>query len=207
MFEWTITEQILSTEEKPVATHFISQGHSVEDMTVMVIEKLWKDDPVLRKVRENKWMRTLDTSHPRGMNLRVDTFWSNHVDLWPVPVNLQPHLWTPSPTSGLCPVCLCIYAPMSHAVIIHTWKRLYSRNVVYYNKAVLTTPQQCNVVQPTFNQIRLPVSHTDYWSWLQLASRCHMSLPSIYQLVEGQTVSINCFSLIICLYNWLRLLI
>ena len=51
------------TEEKPVAAHFNTQGHSVEDMTVMVIEKLWKDDPVLRKIRENKWMRTLDTSH------------------------------------------------------------------------------------------------------------------------------------------------
>ena len=51
-------------EEKPVAAPYNNQGHSVEDRTVMVIEKLWKDDPVLRKIRENKWMRTQDTSHP-----------------------------------------------------------------------------------------------------------------------------------------------
>ena len=58
-------------EDKPVATHFNTQGHSVEDLAVMVIERLWKDDPVLRKIRENKWIRTLDTPHPRGMNLRT----------------------------------------------------------------------------------------------------------------------------------------
>ena len=39
-------------DEKPVATHFNSAGYSIEDMSVMVIGKLWKDDPVLRKNRE-----------------------------------------------------------------------------------------------------------------------------------------------------------
>ena len=60
-------------EDKPVAAHFNTQGHAVEDLAVMVIEKLWKDDPVLWKIREDKWIRNLDTSHPRGMNLRTDT--------------------------------------------------------------------------------------------------------------------------------------
>ena len=60
-------------EDKPVVAHFNTQGHSVEDLAVMVIESLWKDDPVIQKIRENKWIRTLDTSHPRGMNLRTDT--------------------------------------------------------------------------------------------------------------------------------------
>ena len=39
-------------DEKHVATHFNSAGYSIEDMPVMVIEKLWKDDLVLRKIRE-----------------------------------------------------------------------------------------------------------------------------------------------------------
>ena len=60
-------------EEKPVAAHFNISGHSVEDMAVMVIERIRKDDPVFRKNRESKWIRTLDTSCPRGMNLRTDT--------------------------------------------------------------------------------------------------------------------------------------
>ena len=60
-------------EDKSVAAHFSTQRHSVEDMEVMVIDRLWKDDPVLRKNRESKWIRTLDTSYPKGMNLRTDT--------------------------------------------------------------------------------------------------------------------------------------
>ena len=61
------------TLEKPVAAHFNSGEHSVEDMRVMVIERLRKDDPVLRKIRESRWIGTLDTSSPNGMNLRTDS--------------------------------------------------------------------------------------------------------------------------------------
>ena len=32
---------------RPMATHFNNAGHLIEDMSVMVIEKLWKDDLVL----------------------------------------------------------------------------------------------------------------------------------------------------------------
>ena len=59
--------------EKPVAQHFTTSGHSVEDMGVLVIETLWREDPVLRKIRESKWIRALETSCPKGMNLRVDS--------------------------------------------------------------------------------------------------------------------------------------
>ena len=62
-------------EDQPVAAHFSTQRHSVEDMEVMVIDRLWKDDPVLQKNRESKWIRTLDTSYPKGMNLWTDTLW------------------------------------------------------------------------------------------------------------------------------------
>jgi len=42
-------------------------------MGVLVIETLWREDPVLRKIRESKWIRALETSCPKGMNLRVDS--------------------------------------------------------------------------------------------------------------------------------------
>ena len=59
--------------EKPVAAHFNTNGHSADDMTVMVIERLWRDDPILRKIRESRWIASLDTSCPSGMNLRTDS--------------------------------------------------------------------------------------------------------------------------------------
>ena len=62
----------IKTEEKPVAAHFNFPGHSVEDMQVMVIDQLWKRDTTLRKTRESKWISTLETYQPKGMNLRRD---------------------------------------------------------------------------------------------------------------------------------------
>ena len=35
-----------------MAAHFNKAGHSLEDLRVMVIEKLHRDDPLLRKIRE-----------------------------------------------------------------------------------------------------------------------------------------------------------
>ena len=34
--------------EKPVAAHFNLPGHSMEDLTIVVIEKIWKEDVQLR---------------------------------------------------------------------------------------------------------------------------------------------------------------
>ena len=62
----------LRTEESPVAKHFNSEMHSQADMGLMVIDQLWNRDPCLRKIRERRWIRTLGTIHPSGMNLRVD---------------------------------------------------------------------------------------------------------------------------------------
>ena len=61
------------TDESPVAAHFNSTAHSVEDMTVMVIDQLYHQDSTLRKLRESRWIRDLRTSFPQGMNLRVDS--------------------------------------------------------------------------------------------------------------------------------------
>ena len=61
------------TEESPVAEHFNSGSHLESDMTVMVIELAQSRDTCVRKIRKSRWMRTLDTSSPLRMNLRVDS--------------------------------------------------------------------------------------------------------------------------------------
>ena len=39
----------------------------------MVIDQLFDQDSTLRKLRERRWIRALNTLFPRGMNLRVDS--------------------------------------------------------------------------------------------------------------------------------------
>ena len=45
-----------------VAPHFTSEGQSESDLSVMIIDRCWKEDSILRKVRENRWIRMLDTA-------------------------------------------------------------------------------------------------------------------------------------------------
>ena len=61
------------TDVFPVAEHFNSGAHSVLDMTVMVIELSTSHDPCLRKVKEGRWIRTLETLLTSGMIFRVDS--------------------------------------------------------------------------------------------------------------------------------------
>ena len=60
------------TEESPVVEHFNSEGHTLADVIVMAIDKIHSHDSCFRKIRESRWIRTLGTSYPLGMNLRVD---------------------------------------------------------------------------------------------------------------------------------------
>ena len=55
--------------DKPVAAHFNTQGHSFDDMKVMVIESLGLAPAARRKRREGFWIYTLRTLAPEGMNL------------------------------------------------------------------------------------------------------------------------------------------
>ena len=64
------------TNESPVAAHFNSMTHTVEDMTIMVIDQMFDQDPTLWKLRESRWIRALGTSFLQGMNLRVDSLWA-----------------------------------------------------------------------------------------------------------------------------------
>ena len=67
------TDVTHNTPDKPVADHFNGTGHSADDISVMVIERLWRNDTVLRKTKESKWIRTLSTAYPNGMKLRTDS--------------------------------------------------------------------------------------------------------------------------------------
>ena len=60
------------TEVSPVATHCRSANHSEADLSVFVINRLWKEDVIGRKNRESRWIRTLGTPWPREMNLQSD---------------------------------------------------------------------------------------------------------------------------------------
>ena len=57
-------------EDSPVAAHFNHGTHSLADMTLMVIDLVSRHE---RKVRKSRWIRTLGTSFPSGMNLMVDS--------------------------------------------------------------------------------------------------------------------------------------
>ena len=58
---------------KPVAAHFNQDGHSMEDLTIMVIEKIPEHDVSSRKTceeYERHWINELKTKAPAGLNLR-----------------------------------------------------------------------------------------------------------------------------------------
>ena len=55
--------------EKPVAKHFNSTGHSLEDLSIYVIEKIHREEANFRKAKESHWIQTLRTLAPEGLNL------------------------------------------------------------------------------------------------------------------------------------------
>ena len=63
------------TDDSPVAEHFCNGSHSLADMVVMIVDFVYSRDPCLRKLRESRLIRTLKTSFPLGMNLKVDSLW------------------------------------------------------------------------------------------------------------------------------------
>ena len=60
------------TEDSPVEEDFTSRTHKEPDMAVMALELAQSRDVCARKIRESRWVRTLGTSVPLGVNLRVD---------------------------------------------------------------------------------------------------------------------------------------
>jgi len=56
-------------EDTMVAKHFNEDGHSIDDMTVTVIEQVHSLDTALRRRREKFWRHQLQTNYPDGLNV------------------------------------------------------------------------------------------------------------------------------------------
>ena len=56
--------------EKPVAKHCNSTGHSLEDLSVYVIDEIQREEATFRKVKESHWIQTLRKLAPEGLNLK-----------------------------------------------------------------------------------------------------------------------------------------
>ena len=53
----------------PVAKHFNLLDHSLKDLSIMVIEKIHRDDTTLRKKKESHWIQAIRSLTPHGLNL------------------------------------------------------------------------------------------------------------------------------------------
>ena len=58
--------------ESLVVAHFTSESHTETDMSVMIIDRCWREGAILRNIRESRWIRMMDTAWPSGMNYRTD---------------------------------------------------------------------------------------------------------------------------------------
>ena len=55
---------------QPTGRHFNSRGHSISDMSVVIVEKVFREDRIFREERESDFIR-LFNSRAKGLN--VDT--------------------------------------------------------------------------------------------------------------------------------------
>ena len=115
------------TEDFPMASHFNIHVHSQADTTVMVIDQVHSHDSCLCKIRESRWIRTLETLFPTGMNLMVDSLWSLHIPLEDLREFSCPaiktlaslHSWT---NHFLCCV-VCLKHRSYNVFLARAWKR------------------------------------------------------------------------------------
>ena len=54
---------------EPVASRFNSEGHSLEDLSIFVIEQIHREEASFRKAKESHWIQTLRSLVPEGLNL------------------------------------------------------------------------------------------------------------------------------------------
>ena len=55
-------------KNKATGKHFSEKGHSVSDMTITVLEKIFNPDPQYRKQREKMWVNKFNTKY-KGLNI------------------------------------------------------------------------------------------------------------------------------------------
>jgi len=56
---------------KPVAEHFNSRDHSVEDMGVCILQNIRDNSDDYRMIKELDWIRLLKTEVPSGLNTKA----------------------------------------------------------------------------------------------------------------------------------------
>ena len=58
--------------EKPVASDFNSEGHSLEDLSIFVIEQIHKEEANFQKGKESHWIWALRSLVPEGLNYNLN---------------------------------------------------------------------------------------------------------------------------------------
>ena len=53
---------------EPIPNHFNQKGHAIDDLKIVGIEKIRKNNIFLRKIRETFWIKKIDTLMPKGLN-------------------------------------------------------------------------------------------------------------------------------------------
>ena len=57
------------SRDKPVATHFNSSNHSINNVQVSVLERVHGQSKALLLIRKSEWINRLSTKIPSGLNL------------------------------------------------------------------------------------------------------------------------------------------
>ena len=61
-----------SAAEFPVAGHFNSPNHSLDEIMFVGLERVWKKDVIYRRLRERRWIDLLGTSRQQGgLNVKL----------------------------------------------------------------------------------------------------------------------------------------
>ena len=54
----------------PVRRHFVTTEHSLDDLRVVGLERVWQESVDYRRVRERRWMSLMGTDRNGGLNVR-----------------------------------------------------------------------------------------------------------------------------------------
>ena len=55
--------------EIPMARHFNMSDHLIDDLSIMVIKKIHREDMEYRRWKESHWITTVHSLRPDGLNL------------------------------------------------------------------------------------------------------------------------------------------
>ena len=136
--------------KKPVL-HVNSWDHILEDVRVMVIERIWRNDTVIRKIRENRWIATLSTSWPKGMLIACDYL------LVACAFFSQLHTFLHHVSVAIVCTCVCIYSLIFSAFV--RLQKATSRNAVCYIAVKISLEK--NIIQTPMQLIYSPINSTN----------------------------------------------